>query len=130
MDTQAFYRMVQEQVSGLEMEDAKRATAVVLRVLRDRLTPNEAEQVAAQLPGPLKEVWAAGDQLDRQPLKMRRDEFVQRVKHEIGLQSGDSARRLTEAVFTVLKAQLSPGEADDVLAQLPRGLKELWTAAP
>jgi uncharacterized protein (DUF2267 family) len=51
------------------------------------------------------------------------------VKHEAGLRSGDAARRLTGAVFAALKAQLSPGEADDVLAQLPRDLKTVWTAA-
>ena len=34
------------------------------------------------------------------------------------------------AVFAVLKAQLSEGEAEDVLTQLPKDLKELWVAAP
>jgi uncharacterized protein (DUF2267 family) len=129
MDTQTFYRMVRERMPGLGMEEAKQATAVVLRALRDRLTRDEAEQVAAQLPWPLKEVWTVGDEPGRQPLKTRRDAFLQRVKHEVGLVSGDAARRLTEAVFAALKTQLSPGEANDVLAQLPRDLKELWTAA-
>ena len=59
MDTRAFYRMVRERVNGLGIEESKRVTAVVLRALRDRLTRDEAEQVAAQLPGPLKEVWMA-----------------------------------------------------------------------
>jgi uncharacterized protein (DUF2267 family) len=104
-------------------------TEVVLRALRDRLTRDEAEQVAAQLPRPLKEVWTLGDRPGRRPLKTGGDEFFQRVKHEAGLLSGDAARRLTEAVFAALRSQLSPGEADDVLAQLPRDLKTLWTAA-
>ena len=129
MNTQTFHRLVRERVSGLGMEEAKRATAVVLRALRDRLTPDEADHVAAQLPGPLKHVWAAGDRLDRQPLKIGRDKFLQRVKHEAGLLSGDAARRLTEAVFAALKTQLSPGEANDVVAQLPPDLKELWITA-
>jgi uncharacterized protein (DUF2267 family) len=129
MDTRAFYRLVRDRVDGLGIEESKQATAVVLRALRDRLTRAEAEQVAAQLPRPLKEVWAVGDRPGRQPLKIRRDEFLQRVKHEAGLLSGSAARRLTEAVFAALKEQLSPGEADDVLAQLPRDLKKLWTGA-
>ena len=128
MDTRAFYRMVRERVNGLGIEESKRVTAVVLRALRDRLTRDEAEQVA-QLPGPLKELWMLGDRPGRRPLKIRRDEFLQRGKHEAGLLSGDAARRLTEAVFAALKTQLSPGEADDVMAQLPRDLKTLWTAA-
>jgi uncharacterized protein (DUF2267 family) len=129
MDTQAFYRHVRERVDGLGLEETKQATAVVLRALRDRLTREEAEQVAAQLPGPLKEIWAAGDRPGRRPVKLRRDEFLQRIKHEAGLLSGAAARRLTEAVFSALRAQLSPGEAEDVLAQLPKDLKALWIAA-
>jgi uncharacterized protein (DUF2267 family) len=36
---------------------------------------------------------------------------------------------MTLAVFAALKEQLSPGEAGDVLAQLPKGLKEVWVEA-
>jgi uncharacterized protein (DUF2267 family) len=129
MDTRAFHRMVWERANGLGIEESKRATAIVLRALRDRLTRDEAEQVAAQLPRPLKDVWTVGDRPGRRPLKIRRDEFLQRVKHEAGLRSGDAARRLSEAVFATLKTQLSPGEAEGVLAQLPRALKRLWAGA-
>ena len=34
------------------------------------------------------------------------------------------------AVFSALKTQLSEGEAEDVVAQLPKDLKELWVEAP
>jgi uncharacterized protein (DUF2267 family) len=36
---------------------------------------------------------------------------------------------VTDAVFAGLKEQLSPGEADDIIAQLPRDLKTLWVRA-
>jgi uncharacterized protein (DUF2267 family) len=36
---------------------------------------------------------------------------------------------MTLAVFAALKEQLSPGEAEDVYAQLPKNLKELWAEA-
>jgi uncharacterized protein (DUF2267 family) len=36
---------------------------------------------------------------------------------------------LVLAVFAALKEQLSPGEARDVMAQLPKDLKELWDEA-
>jgi uncharacterized protein (DUF2267 family) len=110
MDTRAFYRLVRERVNGLGIEESKRVTAVVLHALRDRLTRDEAEQVAAQLPRPLKEVWTLGDRPGRQPLKIRRDEFLQRVKHEAGLLSGDAARRLTEAVFAALRTSSPRGK--------------------
>ena len=33
------------------------------------------------------------------------------------------------AVFAALKEHLAPGEAEDVFAQLPKDLKELWAEA-
>jgi uncharacterized protein (DUF2267 family) len=44
-------------------------------------------------------------------------------------QGQPAGHTLTLAVFGALKAQLSPGEADDVLAQLPKDLKEVWVEA-
>jgi uncharacterized protein (DUF2267 family) len=101
----------------------------VLHALRDRLTAEEADQVAAQLPRELKEIWSEGDAVERQPLKMHREEFFERVKREAGLPSTRQARWSTLAVFAALKEQLSPGEAEDVLSQLPKDLKEVWAEA-
>jgi uncharacterized protein (DUF2267 family) len=101
----------------------------VLHTLRDRLTPEEADQAVAQLPRELKLVWEEGDRVDRKPTKLRRTEFYDRVQREAGLASVREARFLTIAVFAALKEQLSPGEAGDVLSQLPRDLKEVWEKA-
>jgi len=51
------------------------------------------------------------------------------VRREAGLASTRQARILTIAVFAALKEQLSPGETEDVEAQLPRDLKEVWGEA-
>jgi uncharacterized protein (DUF2267 family) len=129
MDTQAFYREVRERLGQCELEEAKRGTAAVYHALRDRLTPDEADQVAAQLPGPLKVVWSEGDEAERTPLKMDREEFYERVRGDAGLLTAREAQWLTLAVFATLKKQLSPGEAEDVMAQLPKDLKEAWVEA-
>lgn len=129
MSTQAFYRTVRERTGQLGWEDTKEAAAVVLRALRDRLTPEEAAQAAAQLPGPLRAVWHAGEQPDRRPVRMDREQFYNRVRAEAGLVSTQEAEWLTLAVFAALKAKLSPGETEDILAQLPRDLKEVWVEA-
>jgi uncharacterized protein (DUF2267 family) len=129
MSTTAFYRTVLEASAERQREEAKRATAAVFHALRDRLTAEEADQVAAQLPTELKAVWFAGECYGRRPLKLDRDEFYRRVMTEARLRSVREARWMTLAVFAALKQQLSPGEADDVLAQLPRDLKDVWTEA-
>ena len=129
MTTLSFYRTVIEETGQADREAAKRGTAAVLHALRDRLTPEEARQAAAQLPRELKRIWAEGDVRGRRPVKMHRKEFYERVKRDAAIGSVREARFFTIAVFAALKAQLSPGEADDVVAQLPRDLKEVWEEA-
>jgi uncharacterized protein (DUF2267 family) len=129
MTTQSFYRTVIDTSGDESRETVKRATAAVFHALRDRLTPEEADQAAAQLPTELREVWAEGDSPDRRPVKMDREQFCDRVRQEAGLPSKREARWMTLAVFAALKEQLSPGEAEDVLAQLPKDLKEMWAEA-
>jgi uncharacterized protein (DUF2267 family) len=124
-----FYRRVIDETGQEDREAVKRGTAAVLHALRDRLMPTEAAQAAAQLPRGLKEVWSAGERPDRKPVKMHRTAFYERVRREAGLKSVREARFLTLGVFAALKEQLSAGEADDVLAQLPRDLKDVWEDA-
>jgi uncharacterized protein (DUF2267 family) len=129
MTTLSFYRRVIDETGQADREAVKRGTAAVLQALRDRLLSTEAAQAAAQLPRALKEVWSAGDRPDRKPIKMHRKAFYERVRREAGLKSVREARFLTIGVFAALKEQLSGGEADDVLAQLPRVLKDVWEDA-
>jgi uncharacterized protein (DUF2267 family) len=93
------------------------------------LTTDEADQVFAQLPEELKEIWAEGEEAEREPIKMKHEEFSERIVRDAGLPSKREARWMTLAVFAALKEQISPGEARDVMAQLPKDLKELWDEA-
>jgi len=130
MTAHVFYRNVRDAIGETAShESAKRATAAVFHALRDRLTPDEADQVMAQLPRELKEVWEAGEAPERRPVKLDREEFYARVQRDTGVASSREGRWLTLAVFMALQKQLSPGEAEDVLAQLPKDLKEVWTEA-
>jgi uncharacterized protein (DUF2267 family) len=129
MTTQTFYRTVAKTGHQQNRKVVTRATAAVLHALRDRLTTDEADEVFAQLPRELKEVWAEGDVARRHPIKMKRQEFYERVVQDAGLPSIREARWMTLAVFAALKEQISPGEARDVMAQLPQDLKELWDEA-
>lgn len=124
-----FYRKVIDETGQTDREAVKRGTGAVLRALRDRLSPDEARQAAAQLPRELKAVWQQGEAPDRKPVKLHRRDFYERVRREAGLETLREARYLTVATFLALKEQLSPGEADDIKAQLPRDLKDVWEEA-
>ena len=107
MSTLTFYRRVIDETGETNREAVKRGTAAVFHALRDRLTPEDAEQAVAQLPRDLKRVWEEGNTPGRKPIKLHRKEFYDRVKREAGLASVREARFLTIGVFTALKAQLS-----------------------
>jgi uncharacterized protein (DUF2267 family) len=108
MSTLSFYRRVTDETAQSNRKIVKRGTAAVFHALRDRLTPEEAEQAVAQLPRDLKRVWEEGGVPGRKPVKLHRKEFYERVKREAGLASIREARLLTIGVFAALKAQLSP----------------------
>ncbi len=129
MSTLTFYRRVIEETGQTDRAVVKRGTAAVLHARRDRLMPTEAAQAVAQLPRELKAVWRAGEIPNRTPVRMHRKQLYERVMQEARLQNLREARFLTIGVFAALKAQLSPGEADDVRAQLPRDLQHVWEDA-
>ena len=129
MTSAALYKVVMGTSGEKSREVAKRGAAAVFHALRDRLTLAEADQAQAQLPRELKQVWSEGEWADRAPVKLSREEFLERVKAEAKLGTTRDARWMTLAVFAALKECLTPGEAEDVFAQLPKDLKELWAEA-
>ncbi|HEX6209968.1 MAG TPA: DUF2267 domain-containing protein [Methylomirabilota bacterium] len=129
MKARHLYARVSIEADIDSLEDSRQATAAVLRALRDRLTPREAEQAAAQLPRELKRLWAGGHPALHQPVKLHRRQFLERVRLDAGLRSLSQAEMVTDAVFAGLKEQLSEGEARDIVAQLPRDLKAQWVRA-
>ena len=75
MDDRTFTSQVAERLGC----DERRATDVIFAVfqeLRDRLTPEEADDVAAQLPTPLKRLWQVGERPGREVRRTHKPEFV------------------------------------------------------
>jgi uncharacterized protein (DUF2267 family) len=129
MTTHGFYRTVMAETGVTDLAAVKKGTAAVMHALRDRLTPEEARQAAAQLPRELKNVWFYGEARGRRPIKMHRKDFYERVRGEAGFTTLHEARTATAGVFAALKITLSSGEGADIEAQLPADLKALWMAA-
>lgn len=129
MNPRRMYSRIAVEADLDSIAKSRQASAAVLRALRDRLTPEEGEQAAAQLPRALKALWHGGAPRPQRPQRMHRREFVERVRREAALRSARRAELVVDAVFAELKAQLSPGEADDIEAQLPRDLKTVWARA-
>lgn len=55
------------------------------------------------------EVWGEGEEPEREPIKMSREEFSERVMRDAGLPSRRETLWMILAVFAALKEQISPG---------------------
>lgn len=110
-----------------DRHDTYMALRAVLHALRDRLTPEEAADLAAQLPLLHKGVFYDGWRPGAAPVKRDRAEFLEVVEETLraGMPDPD-AEHATRCVFSLLSSRVSRGEIEDILTMLPRDLRELW----
>ena len=110
-----------------EPADAYRALRAVLHTLRDRLTVDEAAQLAAQLPLLVRGIYYEGWDPSRTPQRYRdQHEFLARVRAEANLPGETEASFAASAVARVLSTHVSEGEIEDVIAVLPDPIRTLF----
>jgi uncharacterized protein (DUF2267 family) len=104
--------------------DALRAT---LHALRDRLTVEEAADLAAQLPMVVRGFYYEGWRPTGKPLRERRKEdLLAHVDSELPPHPFEDTEDIVRAVFRLLEHRISGGEIGDVKSSLPGRLRELW----
>lgn len=117
-------------VIGPDRHTAWKVLSTVLHKLRDRLQPDLAAHLAAQLP-----LLVRGAYYDRyEPAKQPTDlhtaqEFVDEVARWLADTRPIDPNLAITAVFDVLGRHVSPGEIDKVRHALPQGIRDLWPAA-
>src|SRR3954469_3784162 len=79
------------------------AMRAVLHALRDRLTVNEAAQFAAQLPMLIRGVYFHGWQPSDVPVKMDKEQFLERVRQEFPYDVKGGMEPLVQTVLEALK---------------------------
>ena len=117
---------VAAELGGADGEYAYRALRAVLHTLRDRLAPDEAAQLAAQLPLFVRGVYYENWRPSATPLTYRDvDEFLGRVGGELAGHGETESSFAAAAVMRVLRRHVSAGELEDVRAALPADLRAL-----
>jgi uncharacterized protein (DUF2267 family) len=119
-----------EQTYGWPKERRNRSYAAlraVLHALRDRLPVNEAAQLGSQLPMLVRGIYYTGWNPAEVPVKMNRDEFMQRVRETLPYEINGDADQLVNVVLQALSHYITDGEWDDVKSVMP---KELANALP
>lgn len=109
---------------------AYKGMRAILHALRDRLTPEEAAHLGAQLPMLIRGFYYEGWNPAKTPEKIRdKDAFLARVKDNLDGQTTagrTDPETLTRAVFKLIRHRIATGEAKDIEAELPKELAELW----
>lgn len=121
MTASDFYAHVSARLPDTVEVEPDRATHEVLAALAERLTPDEAAELGAELPDELGDVLAAADGDGR----LERDELIEDLAGRLDLDD-DDAEAAAIAVLGALREYLEPIVAiDQVLESLPPDLAQL-----
>jgi uncharacterized protein (DUF2267 family) len=123
MDYQGFITVVRERADVPEAE-AKRVACVTLRILSQRISVGEAEDIAERLPGELRSCV----QPDGAPQKFRLEGFIKRLEEQLGVDRR-KAEREAKAVFAALWSTVGSDEFDDMRSELPKNFGPLLDEA-
>jgi uncharacterized protein (DUF2267 family) len=105
----------------------------VLHTLRERLTIGESLSLISSLPMIIKAIYVDSWKYRDKPLPLKtKKEFVnevERKQNEMGERSFEwkiSTEEIINTVFNTLKRYIPEGEAEDMITQLPKEIKELF----
>ena len=117
-----FINLVQRRARLDNEEEALRATEATLKTLAERITAEEAEQLAAQLPAEVGRYLKDPEKQEAFDL----DNFYYHVsiRESVGL---PEVIRHARAVMSVVSQAVSTGEMQDILDQLPGEYLPLFT---
>jgi uncharacterized protein (DUF2267 family) len=124
--TNTWLKEIGEQI-GPNRQRCYQALRAVLFSLRDRLNPNEAAHLAAQLPMLMRGIYYEGYRPAGKPERMRsRQEFLQKIAEHLEQTRPLGADAAARAVFKVLDHYLDPGEMAEVKQSLPQEIRTLF----
>ena len=126
-ETNLWLKAIMEALHTDDRHLAYLALRAPLQGLRDRLGPENAVHLAAQLPMLLRGLYYEGWRLAASQTKERtRADFLEHVRRELPRGAAIDPNVAARAVFGVMWAKLDLGEVGKVVDHLPEELKELW----
>jgi uncharacterized protein (DUF2267 family) len=142
-----FLEKVMIKGSLSDLYDARDITEVVFRTMRDMMPNQTVDRVASELhkemepttekelQSEIEDLWVDTNPLVRfisrvrQPLVIKDDTFLFRVKQEAGLQNTVDPETAVKAVFSATKDELSDDRIQEVKGFLPGTIQRLWQEA-
>ena len=122
--THIWLNELSEELGSEDRQAAYRVLRAYLHAVRDRLTVNEAAQLAAKLPELIRGIYYEDWVPAKTPLKYRTvDEFLDRVADEAKLSGETDASYACSAAARVMRRHISAGEMDDIVAIFPEEMR-------
>jgi len=125
-ETNLWLKSIEER---LQMEDrhvAYLALRSVLHALRDRIGPENAVHLGAQLPMLLRGLYYEGWRMGTQTKERHVGQFVDRIWSDLRKAPPVDPEAAARAVLDVMWDKLDPGEIAKVIELMPRELRDLW----
>ena len=125
--TNIWLKEIMEEMDWDDRERAYLGLRAVLQTLRDRLTVEEAAELAAQLPMLVRGIFFEGWTPAGKPVKYRtKEEFLWPVREAFKNDPEVDPEHIARAVYRVLCHRISEGEISDIRGILPKQLWEMW----
>lgn len=120
-----------EKLGWENRHDTFQVLRIILQAVRDRIPPEEAVELGAQLPVLLCGFFYENYRVTDAPTKERTKEaFVGKVEEEFQRINLDAEPEpVIRAVFQTIADHITQGEAEDVVHSFPKELKSLWPEA-
>ncbi|MBD1838821.1 DUF2267 domain-containing protein [Coleofasciculus sp. FACHB-64] len=134
----AFLEKVKAKGNLNDLDEAKNATEVVFRTMRDVMTNEAVERVEEELDksatDEVEDLWEDTNPIVsflskiRPQLKIKPENFLVRLRQEGNL-PGRDAETIIKAVFSATKEELSSERIQEVASYLPGEIQEMWQQA-
>ena len=122
-------RKIEERLQVEGEGQAYEALRATLHALRDRLMPEDAVHLSAQLPIVVRGLYFEGWKMSRTPTADDNiEQFCERVEAELPDNFPVDSRTVVAGVFDLLWTMLDVGETAKVIDRLPHALRTLWPA--
>jgi uncharacterized protein (DUF2267 family) len=125
--TNTILQAVEDRFGWDDRNKAYLALRAVLHALRDRLTPEHAASLGAQLPMLVRGFYFEGWRPSQAPRKMNKAEFIGEVERQIDAFSYDmSTEELIEGIVAIVQDYTDPNEIRKIKKTLPNDIKEIF----
>ncbi|WP_323796264.1 DUF2267 domain-containing protein [Nisaea sp.] len=126
-ESDAWLKAIMERLHTDDRQMAYQMLRATLHAQRDRVGPENAVHIGAQLPMLLRGLLFEGWHIAGTPTgEDRKQEFLERVRAQLPVILAGDAERGVQTVFEVICDKVDAGEARKLVRVLPTDLRSLW----